>query len=154
MAILTVFQGLTVPTTAPTPSEEGVLLGDAQFANLFALLVSNTSLGAADSITVRMWGRDFGQQEIDANTQDVAPEWYPLGNLADGSTNLTKGTINFGNVIDANNADNNSANHAEIIMSLRGFQAVYAQVLAGVVGTWSCILQTRDPGNQGLGMGR
>ncbi len=142
MSSLTIFSGLTVANGAPDQTTDGIALGDIRFANELMATLVNTSQGAADAITARLWGRTFDNDE-----------WFPLGTTADGSTNLTKGTMNGLSAIDVNGAPSNSANHAEMILSLRGLKEVYVQA-STVTGTWDMFLSTRDPGNQGLGKGR
>ena len=138
---LVVFTGVTGTVAAPLPATDGVQLGDLRNANQLMITVLNTSLAAADAITIRVWGRDYDG------------EWYPLGTLSDGSTDLTKGTLNGGNPITVNGATNDSANHVEMVLSMRGFNEVFAETSA-VTGTWDMNLSTRDPGNQGLGQAR
>lgn len=118
-------------------------LDNLRHPNEGAIYVVNTSAGAGDSILIRLWVKAVG----------VAGDlWYPHGVAGAGVTNIQKGTINGGLAITVNGAPINSATHREIITDLRNFSAIYAEVLAGVVGTWDAFLQTRDPGNRGPGL--
>jgi hypothetical protein len=142
-------------SAVPATTTVGVDLGTLRFANQLVVLVTNPSAGASDAATIRLWGRSAAN-----GSTFVAPGaavWYPLGSanqyITPAPTNTTKGIINNGEAITVNGAASNSAAHAEVLMSLRDFDTVYAQLVGATTGTWNVALMTRDPGNRGLGEG-
>lgn len=145
MSSVQLLSAVTAVNGAPGVLTNGVSLGELRNANQLMFLANNTSAGAADSLTVRLWGRSS-----EAATLNI---WYPLGSASSGGTpvsNANKGTVNNGGAITVNGGPANSASHAEIVLSMRGFSAAYAQVV-GIVGTWDAAMTTRDPGNRGFG---
>jgi len=150
-------QLLTEADASATPDAEtaGVDLGTLRFANQLVVLVNNTSAGASDEALIRLWGRSSANGSTFVEPGD--PVWYPLGSanqyITPAPTNTTKGIINNGEAVTVNGADDNSAAHAEVIMSLRDFDTVYAELVGVTVGEWNVALMTRDPGNRGLGEG-
>ena len=148
MAFIQVHTGINAVNGVPGATTDGVNLGSARHADQLMLLANNSSAGAGDTITLRVW-----QRSAENNGVNI---WYPVGIASPGAapvTNLTKGTLNNGGVIDLNGGPVNSASHAEMIVSLSGFSEFFAQAVA-IVGTWDIALMTRKPGNDGLGQVR
>lgn len=143
MSFTQLFTGATVTNGPPDTLTDGSSTGDLRAASQVMLLLNNPSGAGADSITVRMWGR--------SNENNETNVWYPIGTANQDNTpvltNLTKGTINHGEAITVNGSPQNSAAHAELLSGVRGFSAIYAEIVA-VTGTWDMSMATRDPGNR------